>query len=854
MNKLFNRSFAFMLSFVFLLGFATSPVKATVSGYPVEATPKIEVKIAVGDTGVDKTTLLEDLKNELVLRGVDVSMLDFSYTQSQNFNPADTTLWDKYDHNGYWGEVAEDGNHYPAPYDNPDNDNPEDWSDDPHIVITEEGKVLSFFGYGSPSYNDFMLSLVDSSQKKEFAFDVDLEVTSWHTLMGAGFLFNAKIVNNLLYSYAIMVTDGGLDLILIDGVDVDDFHDLDGDDLYDFDEVSLVARFTADDSDTHHFEFTIDNNKLTVTDNGDSPKQIPAPPMTWDVAEAHFLSAQSTYTSLYDWRWDATNNHILLYGDSSYTNPVEWNVMDAALAYYDGLGKNIRGVSYWGDYENGTVYWYFYNPATSSYEELYIPYDVILGGSLPDVYLTNFALPKVLGNRFGPIAAYSGHGCSELSMITFTNLEMNLVTEANLLIDEAFAKIDWKAGTDRYLINFDNLARAALTTARINAFGTKMKAKGVDYIAVGDDASKPQQLAIIKANGGLGIYLDEDSSTIVDSVIDYIFGKVHTTIVNNMVDLRIKAMGKPYILGAGDTEGSVTKNITLLNPVSDMTGAVLSWLTSSSGTISNTGKVTRPSFTVGDKTARMTLRVVYEGVTVNRYYDFKVKKLPITALERLNLDLPLVDITYAEGDSAAHVTQNLGLTTTLPQGSTIVWTSDKPALVDNTGKVTRPGFYDGDQAVVLSALVSNGGESSTVTFNLTLIKADKTDKEKAEEDAKGSLVEFAEGESELKALTELVMAGTGKTNGSKITWTSDHPDILNEKGIVSRPTDQDVTVKLTATITNGTASTTKVFTIVVPKQGSPLADLGTPLLFGLGIVVVGGLIYFLTKKRNRATE
>jgi len=77
---------------------------------------------------------------------------------------------------------------------------------------------------------------------------------------------------------------------------------------------------------------------------------------------------------------------------------------------------------------------------------------------------------------------------------------------------------------------------------------------------------------------------------------------------------------------------------------------------------------------------------------------------------------------------------------------------------------------------------------------------------------------------------------------------------MNEKRIVSRPTDQDVTVKLTVTITNGTATTTKVFTIVVPKQGSPLADLGIPALIEFGVVLIGGLIYFLTKKRNKATK
>ncbi|WP_160499501.1 immunoglobulin-like domain-containing protein [Paenibacillus dendrobii] len=65
---------------------------------------------------------------------------------------------------------------------------------------------------------------------------------------------------------------------------------------------------------------------------------------------------------------------------------------------------------------------------------------------------------------------------------------------------------------------------------------------------------------------------------------------------------------------------------------------------------------------------------------------------------------------------------------------------------------------------------------------------------------------------------------TKGTNDSDITWTSSDPDVISSSGDVKRPsfTSGDKTVILTATITNGDATDTKTFTLIV--KAAPMTD------------------------------
>lgn len=145
--------------------------------------------------------------------------------------------WQVYDHTGNWGE---DYNHskftsgqtnsrktnvfieptaaggagtrkynpqppvYPAIEDN----NPLGIDYNKHIIMKNNGKTVTFYGYGSPSFKDFLFLPDSSSATKTFSFDMDFSTVSFHTLEGAGILFNTKISpdGKTISGYAMLVT------------------------------------------------------------------------------------------------------------------------------------------------------------------------------------------------------------------------------------------------------------------------------------------------------------------------------------------------------------------------------------------------------------------------------------------------------------------------------------------------------------------------------------------------------------------------------------------------------------------------------------------------------------------------
>ena len=86
--------------------------------------------------------------------------------------------------------------------------------------------------------------------------------------------------------------------------------------------------------------------------------------------------------------------------------------------------------------------------------------------------------------------------------------------------------------------------------------------------------------------------------------------------------------------------------------------------------------------------------------------------------EAVSLDKAALAITFAAGDSASSVTQNITLPTSGANGTTISWSSDN-AAVSNTGVVTRPSYVQGDVVVTLTATISNTC-SDTKQFGLTV--------------------------------------------------------------------------------------------------------------------------------------
>lgn len=223
----------------------------------------------------------------------------------------------------------------------------------------------------------------------------------------------------------------------------------------------------------------------------------------------------------------------------------------------------------------------------------------------------------------------------------------------------------------------------------------------------------------------------------------------------------------------------------------------------------------------GTTTANYIGRSVYSGDRLfkGRIRDFRVYDRALGAAEVGQLALPVATQGVADdkaalslGDTGA-VVADLDLPRTGTAGGSLIdWASDDPAVVSDTGKVTRPAAGRPEAHVTLTATLRKGSVTDTKAFDVTVLP--DFDDRTATEQAAAAL-----GVRNLDDVRgNLTLPATG-AYGTAVTWSSAEPDVVSADGVVHRPAHGDgaTTVELTATVTKGTASTTRAFTAKVPE-------------------------------------
>ena len=153
-------------------------------------------------------------------------------------------------------------------------------------------------------------------------------------------------------------------------------------------------------------------------------------------------------------------------------------------------------------------------------------------------------------------------------------------------------------------------------------------------------------------------------------------------------------------------------------------------------------------------------------------------------------------------------------------GVTISWSSNNTA-VSNTGIVTRPAYGSGNAVVKLTATIMKGSASDKVVFNLTVLELPQSDTQ-AVAAAKAALTwnSIRNTNTVQNSVTaNLVTLPLNGANGAAISWSSNNAAVSN-KGIVTRPAygSGNTAVKLTATITKGSASDKVEFNLTVLER------------------------------------
>ena len=283
------------------------------------------------------------------------------------------------------------------------------------------------------------------------------------------------------------------------------------------------------------------------------------------------------------------------------------------------------------------------------------------------------------------------------------------------------------------------------------------------------------------------------------------------TVKAQMTDAQAVAAAKEALAigyATGDSASSVTQNLTL--PATGIDNSTMAWVSSDTSVVSNAGVVTQP--VSQDASVTMTATITVGTASDTKPFPITVKA-QTTDAQAVAAEKTALAIRYALGDSALSVTQNLTLSTSGVDATTVAWVSSDSSI-SNTGVVTRP--LTGSTEVSLTATITRGTASDTKVFNL-VVKPQLTDTQAVAAAKAGLAITYASGDSASSVTQNLTLPATGLDN-STITWLSSDTDFVSNAGVVSQPQTQDASVTMTATITVGSTNDTKAFPITVNAQ------------------------------------
>lgn len=125
--------------------------------------------------------------------------------------------------------------------------------------------------------------------------------------------------------------------------------------------------------------------------------------------------------------------------------------------------------------------------------------------------------------------------------------------------------------------------------------------------------------------------------------------------------------------------------------------------------------------------------------------------------------------------------------------------------------------------------VSSGGTSRIDDISLTGNPMPLSNELSVQLDADNLAIIYQENDSQ-ESITENVLLPEMGVNGSSIHWTSSHPHIISDEGVVNRPENGEVEVILTAEVIKGNSSQARVFTLLVKAEDATSPVVTEPLI------------------------
>jgi alpha-tubulin suppressor-like RCC1 family protein len=311
---------------------------------------------------------------------------------------------------------------------------------------------------------------------------------------------------------------------------------------------------------------------------------------------------------------------------------------------------------------------------------------------------------------------------------------------------------------------------------------------------------------VVSSTGGITQLTTKDSKVTLTALI-----KKNTTVVRKafvftvpQTDAGSTAAAKAILAvgyARGDKAARVTQNLTL--PLTGSNGASVTWSSSDPSVVSNSGIVARKSD--ADTNINLTATISKNGVNDTKVFSMVVPQTDEGSVAAAKTALA---IGYTDGETSSRVTKKITLLKLGASTTTIVWTSDSPAI-SSAGTVTRQAA--GDKTVTLHATIKKNGITDTKVFVLNVPQSDLG---AVNADKAILVVGYAAGDSASYVTQNLTLAASG-TSGTTITWVSSVPAVVSNSGVVTPVSGKKTSVRLTATITKNGATSTKAFTLSV---------------------------------------
>ena len=278
------------------------------------------------------------------------------------------------------------------------------------------------------------------------------------------------------------------------------------------------------------------------------------------------------------------------------------------------------------------------------------------------------------------------------------------------------------------------------------------------------------------------------------------------------------------VLKGNSALDNITENLDL--PVIGNNGCNISWTSNNEEFVKATGEITRPTIEQGEQQATLTAEISKyseaTGETVKGSKTFEiiviVRDSDIAAADR---DWLIGELLLKDNTALDCITGDLQLPSEGDLGSEISWASGNEAFVKPNGKVTRPAYISGDQAVKLTATIRRYTAEVQKEFELTVKASEATDRE-AIYAAYSWLTDtiILNGNSSLGNITENLILLIEGIEGTNILWRSTNENVAAPNGVIQRPSieEGEQAVTLTAEISRGSAKLEKIFYIwVLPE-------------------------------------